>query len=410
MKRNSAGKPKEKMDKADPTIDKFFGGSSKKAGTWSAEGGNDLLIYTTDDCTPQSKVACFDMDGTLITTKSGKVFPTDVNDWKLLYDCISIRIQSLVSEGFKVVIFTNQKGIQVGKVDKNSFKRKIEAIVSEIGAPIQVFVSIGSGIYRKPCTGMWEALLKNNGDVQIDKESSVYVGDAAGRHKSKIRPKKDHSSADRYFAANLGISFKTPEQFFLDQKLEEPWGPPTFEPSRLFSEKISELEPADVKVPSEEKEVIVMVGFPGSGKSTFAKKLSEDHGYVIVNRDKLGTWQKCVAAAKYALNEGKSVVIDNTNPDRESRKRYTEIAKELDVECRCFKMSCNLAQAQHNLRYRILTSKSAQDVGIMVLRMHGSKFQEPELAEGFNEIATVNFIPKFDDESRRELFCMYLTD
>ena len=35
----------------------------------------------------------------------------------------------------------------------------------------------------------------------------------------------------------------------------------------------------------------------------------------------MGTWQKCVSASTAALNRGQSVVVDNTNPDRESRNR-----------------------------------------------------------------------------------------
>lgn len=58
-----------------------------------------------------------------------------------------------------------------------------------------------------------------------------------------------------------------------------------------------------------------MAGFPGSGKSTFAEQYK---GYVIVNRDTLKTWQKCVEVAKKALKEGKSVIVDNTNPDKVS--------------------------------------------------------------------------------------------
>ncbi|OON23177.1 hypothetical protein X801_00912, partial [Opisthorchis viverrini] len=41
-----------------------------------------LLIYTHPDCKSSSKIMGFDMDGTLITTASGKTFPKDANDWK----------------------------------------------------------------------------------------------------------------------------------------------------------------------------------------------------------------------------------------------------------------------------------------------------------------------------------------
>ena len=41
-------------------------------------------------------------------------------------------------------------------------------------------------------------------------------------------------------------------------------------------------------------EMVVMVGCPASGKSTFRKRYFEPNGYVVVNRDTMGTMQKCV--------------------------------------------------------------------------------------------------------------------
>ncbi|KAK6053073.1 DNA 3'-phosphatase [Cooperia oncophora] len=269
------------------------------------------------------------MDGTLITTKSGKVFPVDNSDWRIMYDKISPHLKKLYNEeNFKIVIFTNQKGIQSGKVDKNGFKRKVETIITKLGVPAQAFVSIGEGHYRKPCTGMWKELEEANGEVAIDVSKSLYVGDAAGRHKTKARPKKDHSCSDRFFAANVGLKFQTPEEFFLDRDESEPWGPPSFDPVQFFSMNKPLLEPEDTPLPSPTKEVIVIVGFPGSGKSTFARK-----------------------------------------------SRYTALAKEMKVPCRCFVLTCDIHQAEHNVKFRLLTQKSSNEVTLMVLRTYAKKYE-----------------------------------
>lgn len=55
-----------------------------------------------------------------------------------------------------------------------------------------------------------------------------------------------------------------------------------------------------------------------------------------------------------SFQRGKSVIVDSTNPDKESRARWVSLAKELKVDCRCGKMTASIAHAKHNNKFREL--------------------------------------------------------
>lgn len=95
-----------------------------------------------------------------------------------------------------------------------------------------------------------------------------------------------------------------------------------------------------------------MVGFPGSGKSFFCREYLIPSRYKHINRDNLGSWQKCVAETKLGLQSGQSVVVDNTNPDFESRSRYIEVASKLKIQCRCIVIGDSIPRARHNNKVR----------------------------------------------------------
>lgn len=107
------------------------------------------------------QIAAFDLDGTIITTQSGKVFPTNIQDWKLNFSQIPGKLKQLLEDGFKVVIITNQAGLSNGKLKPLDLRQKLSDVRSKLGIPIQVFISSGSGIYRKPATGMWNYLTEH---------------------------------------------------------------------------------------------------------------------------------------------------------------------------------------------------------------------------------------------------------
>uniref|UniRef100_W5UJI3 Bifunctional polynucleotide phosphatase/kinase n=1 Tax=Ictalurus punctatus TaxID=7998 RepID=W5UJI3_ICTPU len=367
----------------------------------------NLMLFTTAGVTGSAKIAGFDIDGCIITTKSGKVFPTSPDDWKILFPEIKPKLTTLLKEGFKVVFFTNQMGIARGKLRPEVFKSKVEDILQTLNVPVQVFVAAGPGIYRKPVTGMWEHLCEQANDgITVDKSQCVYVGDAAGRpvNWAPGKKKKDFSCSDRLFALNIGLEFHTPEEFFLGWKAA-PFNMPSFDPREL-DPKARLYDPPNASLTSTSQEIIVAVGFPGSGKSTFFQTHIIPKGYVYVNRDTLGSWQHCVSACERALKEGRSVAVDNTNPDLESRKRYVDVSKSAGVPCRCFNFTTSLEQAKHNNRFREMVPSATKHAPVndMVFHSYKKKFAAPTLSEGFSEILQIHFVPSFTDSRSEALF------
>ena len=102
------------------------------------------------------------------------------------------------------------------------------------------------------------------------------------------------------------------------------------------------------------KEMIIMVGPPGAGKSDFVKKYILPEKYIHINRDTCKTKAKCLTLTKAALEKNKSVVIDNTNPDVLSRMEYTSLAQEYDYKhIRAIIMNTDIGIAKHlnNVRH-----------------------------------------------------------
>ncbi|XP_053642699.1 uncharacterized protein F21D5.5 [Cherax quadricarinatus] len=391
------------------------GSKAKKArtGTENEDEGwveydNESLLVFNKNMEGRAKIAGYDMDGTLITTQSGKVFAVNYDDWKIIYSEVPGKLKQLHEDGYKLVIFTNQAGIAAGKHTVAGVQKKISNIISKFGVPFQVFVSTGKGNYRKPALGMWN-FLKNeaNGGVDIDMKESMFIGDAAGRP-AEGKKKKDFSFSDRLFALNMGIQFFTPEEHFLGVKTQK-YNMPEFDP-RAVDESVSLFDPPSTKVPKHNLEVIIFVGYPGSGKSFLSTKHFAPLGYVQANRDSLGSWQKCLSVMETSLQDGNNVVIDNTNPDVESRKRYIDVAKKMNVPVRCFVFNVSKDHCRHNNKFRELSGANHSKVSDMIYNMYKSKFEEPTLKEGFDDIVKVNFVPNFRASKEKELYRMFLLE
>jgi bifunctional polynucleotide phosphatase/kinase len=263
-----------------------------------------------------------------------------------------------------------------------------------------MYAATAMDIFRKPRTGMWAEMYRDYalqpGDVDLG--ASIFVGDAAGRTaylKGGTAVPKDFSCGDRNLAANIGIPFQTPEEFFLGQKQRE------FE--RIFDLGAYPF-PLAAESPGTEdltfakanpQDVVLFVGPPGSGKSTFYFKHLAPLGYERINQDILVTKSKCFKAAGEALKAGKSVAVDNTNPDPDTRVAWVELARKNKVPIRCVWFKTPLPVCEHNDAVRSLNKplnpEARESLPKLAFNSYGSRFREPKTKEGFQDLTVVEF-------------------
>lgn len=96
-----------------------------------------------------------------------------------------------------------------------------------------------------------------------------------------------------------------------------------------FVELLSRAIPAPPRADSADIEPILylFIGIPGSGKSTFYRRVLEDPNIDYVSLDALGTRAREKTAFDAALAARRSVAVDNTNVTKALRARYLTSAK-----------------------------------------------------------------------------------
>lgn len=319
------------------------------------------------------KVAAFDFDDTLIKTKSGNVFARGADDWQWWHATIPGKLKQLDADGYAVILVSNQSGISLrsekgsDKKSLSNFKEKVSAVFKALELPITVYAATERDLFRKPRTGMWEQMLKDYGLVNtadVDRENSIFVGDAAGREGDKAaKIRKDHSCSDRGFASNVGIPFQTPEEYWLGED-PKPFIR-SFNPAEHLGATLNTQTDADAVLFSKKNdvEIVLFCGSPGSGKSTFFWTHLASMGYERVNQDQLKTRDKCMKAATLAVEEEKkSVVVDNTNADLETRAAWVGLAAKLKVPIRLVHFTASAKLCEHNDTVRALSEGKVSSV------------------------------------------------
>ncbi|KAF1976004.1 PNK3P-domain-containing protein [Bimuria novae-zelandiae CBS 107.79] len=369
------------------------------------------------------KIAAFDFDSTLITPASGKKFGRDATDWKWWHHSVPQKLQKLHEDGYLVAVLSNQAGISLKSDPKTvksdqkrlaDFKAKVSAVFTQLDLPISVYAATGHDRYRKPRVGMWEELLEDY-DLErteaVDLEGSFFVGDAAGREASGDRA-KDFSCGDRNFAANVGVPFHTPEEYFLAES-PRPFTR-EFHPTVILQQEAGKSTDANPRrfEKANPLDIVLFCGSPGAGKSSFYWRYLQPLGYARINQDILKTREKCIKAAEDLIGEGTSVAIDNTNADQETRAHWTALAKRLKLPIRCVVFTASSDLCEHNNAVRALNigPETNPEQRLLLPKLafasFKKKYQEPKPSEGFQDITIVDF--RFEgSEEQKKIWSMF---
>lgn len=351
---------------------------------WISE--DNLLIYTYNDYThtPKCRVL-FDLDSTLITTISGRVFSNRFDDWKF-YPGVEKFLRN-IKKDITICIISNQAGLKNDEMVAN-FKKKIRSIVKEMNSLVEYNVCIIATfaiskdvVYRKPFPGMLD-IIRNY--IKIS-NNAIYIGDAAGRS-------SDHSSVDRNLAYNANLSFQTPEEFFLNQSPDENY-------NQGFIPEEYNPEPQELpKFNVHKKYFIILIGPPGSGKSELAKKLVDEYEFIHLSQDNLGSETKVLKTIKN--NKSSSIIIDCINANIKKRKVWIDAVPSINHKIILLEMTTPLEVAQHNNYIR--ARKTGKLIPDIVYRIYKKNYEEPNKnIEHYDKHIKYNFVPEFTSISEK---------
>ncbi|HEU4926087.1 MAG TPA: aldo/keto reductase [Vicinamibacterales bacterium] len=154
-------------------------------------------------------------------------------------------------------------------------------------------------------------------------------------------------------------------------------------------------------------EIVLIMGLPGAGKSTVAKRLAAD-GYTRLNRDEAGgSLASLLPVLDRAISTGTSrIVLDNTYVTRKARGAVIQAAGRRGLPVRCLWMATSVEDAQVNAATRIvsrygrllgpdeLKTAARKDVAAFppaVQFRYQRELEPPDASEGFSSIETLTF-------------------
>ena len=152
------------------------------------------------------KLIIFDVDGTLVTTKSGATFRKTADDWQWLPGRLR-RLYQLDRTGIKLAIATNQGGVAFEYLKPQDIRAELSRMAEQVHIPyIAMCFSHPKATIaefredsprRKPGPGMLLEIIESSGEA---KEHVLMVGDRDEDEQAARAAGVDFMLAEKFFA------------------------------------------------------------------------------------------------------------------------------------------------------------------------------------------------------------------
>jgi DNA 3'-phosphatase len=309
--------------------------------SWQSYHDTIVLLRKIAKEEPRTKIAAFDLDGTLFVWSAGGGFwPSQPNHYELWSSGVITKLRGLYDNGYKLVLFSNQGGIQKAHQGKKAtlVKTVVDWLAHQIDRPVYCTMSTKSpkksdDSFHKPGRKMWDTMVQiHNKGVDVDLSESFFVGDSA-------EPDDEQGGVDRRFAETVGIKFYTPTEYF---------GPSDYDKRQLAKGVQAVVSPPPQQALEARKALLggymkgpillILCGVQGSGKSTFCEQLlqqNNDHWVHLsqdtINNGKPGKRETVEEQTRTSLQLGKSVVVDRMHLDPQQRGYFIEVANSMSA-------------------------------------------------------------------------------
>ena len=285
---------------------------------------------------PQDHMIAFDMDSTLVQTKSGNKFPNSSDDFEYTELVDSIPNRS------NIVIFTNQSYRNEDKLIK--MVKRVNNVMKRFRHDVAIKYYIGYVLSAKPSIHLFNEYVN---DFKLPK-TLLFVGDAAGRE-------DDFSNSDYKFALNIKsfygsdikVKFMTPEQYMNRDNMEIYKTLPKpqlythdFIPKKHTKEAFAYLENqksyikeiAEIMV--HDKTMVMLVGPPYCGSDRLCEQIINWANKVNPNVDiyyLFGTNKQIMEDIEELSEEHNSMFISRSINKEEDRKKIMDKAHENNI-------------------------------------------------------------------------------